>query len=267
MGRMLLPMHIPVLLSGFVLAPFSAYGGSDFPILSCLLTNMPPVSRLAFMVIELAGYGFMSGLLFRTLKLYKTRYGTALSLAPRYSKAFVRSFYLSPQTFWGFLKLDPSRRGKRSLRINRIVIQIILVPTIIYLLRKIRVIDPADTQKKRTKQRADTQSLKKEDLHMTDELQKAVSKLHDSGCAIVVANGEKVIASAETSLKPLIEIVKTSPEILRGAAVADKIVGKGSRPPPCAFGSGKCTRNLSDFAVPVLERAGIQYHYNVRAPL
>ena len=30
-----------------------------------------------------------------------------------------------------------------------IVIQIILVPTIIYLLRKIRVIDPADTQKKR----------------------------------------------------------------------------------------------------------------------
>ena len=116
LGRMLPPMHIPVLLSGFVLGPVSAYGGSDFHI-ELFAHQYAARVKLAFMVIELAGYGFMSGLLFRTLKLYKTRYGTALSCG-RYDirKAFVRSFYLSPQTFWGFLKLDPSRRGKRSLR-------------------------------------------------------------------------------------------------------------------------------------------------------
>ncbi|HOA33149.1 MAG: DUF1893 domain-containing protein [Clostridiales bacterium] len=102
---------------------------------------------------------------------------------------------------------------------------------------------------------------------MTDELQKAVSKLHDSGCAIVVANGEKVIASAETSLKPLIEIVKTSPEILRGAAVADKIVGKAAALLLVHSGVREVYAEiLSDFAVPVLERAGIQYHYNKKVP-
>ncbi|HOA33150.1 MAG: ECF transporter S component [Clostridiales bacterium] len=153
LGRMLLPMHIPVLLSGFVLGPvFGLTVGAISPILSCLLTNMPPVSRLAFMVIELAGYGFMSGLLFRTLKLYKTRYGTALSLAG--AMIFGRLLYalslFVASDLLGISQIGPiAAREAVTAGLIGIVIQIILVPTIIYLLRKIRVIDPADTQKKR----------------------------------------------------------------------------------------------------------------------
>ena len=62
-GGMFLPMHIPVLMAGLLLGP--AYGtavGVVTPLLSFLISGMPPLAKLPFMVIELAAYGFASGL-------------------------------------------------------------------------------------------------------------------------------------------------------------------------------------------------------------
>lgn len=152
LGRILLPMHIPVLLSGFVLGPFFGLTvGAVSPIISCLLTNMPPVARLAFMVIELAGYGFMSGLLFRKLNFQKVRFGTALSLAG--AMIFGRLMYaLSLFVATDLLKISkigPIAAWEAvTTGIIGIIIQIIFIPTIVFLLRKLQVIAPADTQKK-----------------------------------------------------------------------------------------------------------------------
>ena len=44
---------------------------------------------------------------------------------------------------------------------------------------------------------------------MTDSLERAVKKLHDTGCALVVVNGAVELSSDNTGLKPLIDIVKT----------------------------------------------------------
>lgn len=71
-GGMFLPMHIPVLMAGLLLGP--AYGtavGVVTPLLSFLISGMPPLAKLPFMVIELAAYGFASGL-FRKILLPKT---------------------------------------------------------------------------------------------------------------------------------------------------------------------------------------------------
>lgn len=63
LGGAFLPMHIPIFVAGMLLGDF--YGlsvGLLTPVLSFLLTGMPPFARLPFMVVELAVYGWISGL-------------------------------------------------------------------------------------------------------------------------------------------------------------------------------------------------------------
>ena len=71
LGGTFLPMHIPVLLTGFIVGPF--YGiiaGLMTPVLSSLMTGMPPVSPpiLFLMMFELPIYGLVAGFLFERRK-------------------------------------------------------------------------------------------------------------------------------------------------------------------------------------------------------
>ena len=64
-GRMLLPLHLPVLISGMVCGPFWGLAlGAILPILRSLVFGMPPMMPTALcMAFELAAYGFFTGLL------------------------------------------------------------------------------------------------------------------------------------------------------------------------------------------------------------
>lgn len=66
-GNIFLPMHIPVLISGFFLDwPFALVIGILTPFLSSLITGMPPFFPvMVFMIFELAIYGVMVSLLYR----------------------------------------------------------------------------------------------------------------------------------------------------------------------------------------------------------
>ena len=67
LGSIFLPMHIPVLLAGFILGPCCGMlTGIISPLISSLLTGMPPVSPpiLPIMAIELAVYGAMTGFVY-----------------------------------------------------------------------------------------------------------------------------------------------------------------------------------------------------------
>ena len=68
-GQALSPMHIPVLLCGFVCGPaWGAAVGAIAPILRSLLFAMPAMYPGAIaMTFELATYGALSGLLYRAL--------------------------------------------------------------------------------------------------------------------------------------------------------------------------------------------------------
>ncbi|MBR0438757.1 MAG: ECF transporter S component [Clostridia bacterium] len=72
-GKMLSPMHIPVILAGFILGP--AYGaaiGFICPLLRAVLFGMPNLFPEAVgMAFELLTYGFVSGSVFRALKKKK----------------------------------------------------------------------------------------------------------------------------------------------------------------------------------------------------
>ena len=73
-GSALSPMHIPVLLCGFVCgAPWGMAVGLIAPIMRSLLFQMPPMWPTAFaMAFELAAYGFATGLLYKLLALNHT---------------------------------------------------------------------------------------------------------------------------------------------------------------------------------------------------
>ncbi|WBW96808.1 ECF transporter S component [Oceanirhabdus sp. W0125-5] len=70
-GQVFLPMHIPVLLCGFILGPqYGVMVGIVTPLLSSLLTGMPPLFPIGVsMIFELATYGLVGGYLYRNRKI------------------------------------------------------------------------------------------------------------------------------------------------------------------------------------------------------
>lgn len=69
-GRIFLPMHIPVLLAGFLIGPAGGViVGLLAPGLSFLLTGMPPTYAVPLMSLELPMYGLVAGLAYERLKL------------------------------------------------------------------------------------------------------------------------------------------------------------------------------------------------------
>ncbi len=69
-GRMFLPMHIPVLLAGFLVGPASGLVvGLLAPVLGHLMTGMPPSYAVPLMSLELPLYGLVAGLAYNRLKM------------------------------------------------------------------------------------------------------------------------------------------------------------------------------------------------------
>ncbi len=66
-GNMLLPMHLPVLLCGFICGwPYGLAVGFISPLLRSMLFGMPPMFPTAVaMAFELAVYGLLSGLFYK----------------------------------------------------------------------------------------------------------------------------------------------------------------------------------------------------------
>jgi len=138
-GRTFLPMHIPVLLAGFFAGPvIGVITGILSPLLSFLLTSMPMPPMLYFMVIELGGYGFAAGFLFRKLKLniYVSLIISMIFGRLLYGAAILTAVYLLK------INLPPSISvlGAVVAGIPGLVIQIVLIPAVVYLAeRRIRL--------------------------------------------------------------------------------------------------------------------------------
>lgn len=75
-GDTLLPMHIPVLLCGFICG--SGYGfatGIIIPYLRSVIFSMPPMyPNAVWMAAELATYGFVSGFMYSRIQQKNTAY-------------------------------------------------------------------------------------------------------------------------------------------------------------------------------------------------
>lgn len=65
-GRMLSPMHLPVMICGYICGPVWGFAvGLVAAPLRSMIFSMPAIPECFFMAAELAVYGLMSGLLYR----------------------------------------------------------------------------------------------------------------------------------------------------------------------------------------------------------
>ncbi len=141
-SRALLPMHIPVLICGLCLGP--VYGlacGAITPVLSALITSMPPMAMVPPMLCELAIYGLAAGLLIKIIRTKSTYVNILLSLL---------GAMLAGRVVYGILSALIFQAGEYSFGIwisslfatalPGIVLQILLVPIIVLALRNTKLI-------------------------------------------------------------------------------------------------------------------------------
>ncbi len=143
-GSMLCPMHIPVILCGFICGP--AWGlavGTTAPILRSLLTGgFPPLFPTAVaMAFELAAYGAVCGILHKLLPRRKASvYVSLLSsmIIGRLVWGLVMFICMSATgdvfTFSAFLT------GAVINAVPGIIIQIVIIPVIVILLGKTKIV-------------------------------------------------------------------------------------------------------------------------------
>ena len=80
-GSIFLPMHLPILLCGLLCGwPFGLLCGIAGPALSSALTGMPPVVILPSMMLELAVYGIVTGLMMKIVRTGRTYADLYISL-------------------------------------------------------------------------------------------------------------------------------------------------------------------------------------------
>lgn len=138
-GNIFLPMHIPVLICGFICGPF--YGltvGIITPCLSHIIFSMPPAMMLGQMIVELGVYGLCTGLLNQII--------TINNELLKYYLVLIISMVVGRITY-GICNALLFKAGNYSLSIwlsaafikglPGIIIQLVLIPTIVKTIKKL----------------------------------------------------------------------------------------------------------------------------------
>ncbi len=143
-GSIFSPMHIPVLLCGIVCGPL--YGlvcGIFGPLLSSLITQMPPLAYLPPMTAELAVYGLVCGICIKLVHTKKYILDVYISLAGsmlcgRVAAGLAKAFIFMPGEF--SLKMWVTAYVIEA--VPGIILHLLLIPMLVLVLVRARVIPP-----------------------------------------------------------------------------------------------------------------------------
>ena len=137
-GKMLLPMHIPVLLCGMVCgAPYGAVCGLLGPMLSSVLTGMPTAALMPAMMVECAAYGLTTGLMLRLVRTGKTYADLYLSLVAAMLIGRLVSGVTKALFFMaGQYTMQAWIAASFVTALPGIVLQLAVVPSIVYYLMR-----------------------------------------------------------------------------------------------------------------------------------
>lgn len=136
LGSILLPMHIPVLVAGFIVGPVAGLlVGILSPICSFIYTggSMPGIPMMYLMVVELAVYGFAAGVIYQKTKgIWISLIGSMI--VGRVARGLM--FVLLTQVVGMNL---PAAMGVWVGMVNGlpgIVLQLVIIPPVIFILQK-----------------------------------------------------------------------------------------------------------------------------------
>ncbi|MBQ6267447.1 MAG: ECF transporter S component [Clostridia bacterium] len=143
-GQMLCPMHVPVLLCGFVCGwPYGLLVGAIAPLLRSLIFGMPVMyPAAAAMAFELATYGLLTGVFYRVFPrkdgyIYPTLFiamigGRLVWGAARYIMAGLSGSSFGMQAFLA---------GALTNAIPGIILHIVIVPAVVIAFRRAKLMD------------------------------------------------------------------------------------------------------------------------------
>ena len=143
-GQALSPMHIPVLIAGFVCGPlWAAVIGFIAPLLRFALFGMPPIMPTGIaMAFELCTYGLVSGLVYRALAKNTANVYVTLIVAMLCGRVvWGIARYIMATTSGNAFTFAAFIAGAFTTAIPGIILHLILIPVVVIALRKAKFID------------------------------------------------------------------------------------------------------------------------------
>ena len=146
LGSILSPMHIPVLLCGLVCGSFyGVFCGIAGPIVSSILSGMPPVTMLFSMIPELVVYGLVTGLLMRWVRTGKLLPDVYVSMVVamvlgRIVGGIAKALFIAINATGDAFTLGIWATSYFVGTLPGIVVHLILVPLLVTVLMKTKVI-------------------------------------------------------------------------------------------------------------------------------
>lgn len=237
-GTVFLPMHIPVLLTGFLCgAGYGTLCGLILPLLNSFLTGMPVLFPMAvLMTFELATYGFLTGYLFGN---------KITNIYPVLLISMISGRIVSGLVFY-ILLFSNLKVGKYSVLtslitgIPGIILQLVIIPPVIIALSKIfKTYSPVEMK----------------------AIKLVTSRKKD---CVVVKNNKIIISEKVKGIKRLTELYDLN--ILENSFVADAIIGKAAAMIFSLSGVKKCYgKTVSKAGLNWLTQKGISTEYEILA--
>ena len=141
-GAVYSPMHMPVLLCGLICGwQYGLLCGIAGPLVSALITGMPPAAVLPGMLVECAAYGALTGLMMQlvhTKKVYPDLYISLLvaMLGGRIISGIAKALIFSA----GSYSMTAWVTGSFVTSLPGIIVHLVLIPSIVYALMKAKLI-------------------------------------------------------------------------------------------------------------------------------
>jgi LytS/YehU family sensor histidine kinase len=148
-GSMLCPMHLPVLLCGFVCGPvWGGVVGAVVPIFRSLTLGMPHIFPNALcMALELAAYGAIAGAMHRFLPRKKPYIYLSLLTAMIVGRIiWGAAMFVCIGASGGKFTFAAFLAGAFTNAAPGIILQIILVPFLVILIDKLKILKNVDTK-------------------------------------------------------------------------------------------------------------------------
>ena len=141
-GSMLCPMHIPVLLCGFICGwPWGLAVGFVAPLLRSFTLGMPPLFPTAFcMAFELAAYGLVSGLMHKLLPRKKPCIYCSLIVAMVIGRlVWGAAMFICMGINGGSFTFAAFIAGAVTNAIPGIIVQLLLIPVLVMVIENTKV--------------------------------------------------------------------------------------------------------------------------------
>lgn len=244
-GKILLPMHLPVFLMGLFCGPlYGAIGGFITPILSAVLTGMPVLfPMMPIMAAELLTYGLISGLMYNKLKLPLYPSLLIAMLCGRISYGIIFAIIVAPK----FSAVKAAVFGAVTEGIPGIIIQLILIPTVVYATKRYFRNEMADNGAKAA--------------CITLNYAIRMIKNEEASC-VIIKNNNIIHTDKAPGIKPLISLYENKPEFLKDAFVVNKVIGKAAAMMAVLGGASKVYGVLtSKSAVEFLNKNNVPIEY------